>query len=163
MASFRSVIGAIDCTHIPIINPGGEDSTRFVNRKGYYSINTQVVCDAGMTVTNIVVRWPGSTHDSRIFQNSRLCMQLENHPHVGHLLGDNGYACSKYLLTLLLRAQTDAEHRYNTAHKTTRGIIERVFGVVKRQFHCLHIPLRTKLETSFVIKVAVFILHNIGI
>ena len=56
MANFPGVIGAIDCTHIPVINPGGQDSARFVNRKGYYSVNTQVVCDAGMKVTNIVPR-----------------------------------------------------------------------------------------------------------
>lgn len=163
MANFPGVIGAIDCTHIPVINPGGQDSARFVNRKGYYSVNTQVVCDAGMKVTNIVAKWPGATHDSRIFQNSRLCVQLENQPHHGHLLGDNGYACSNYLLTPLLRPQTAAEQRYNRSHKTTRGIIEHLFGLVKRRFHCLHIPLRTKLETSLVIIVAVFILHNIAV
>ena len=35
--------------------------------------------------------------------------------------------------------------------------------MVKRRFHCLHIPQRTKLETSLVIIVAVFILHNIAV
>ena len=38
----------------------------FVNRKQFYSINVQAVCDSDAFITNIVARWPGSTHDSRI-------------------------------------------------------------------------------------------------
>ena len=94
---FPGVLGAIDCTHIPIPNPGGENRELFRNRKGYCSINMQVVCDDKVQLTNIVVRWPGSTHDSRIFDNSRLCAMLERGAYEGHLLGDNGYACRGYL------------------------------------------------------------------
>ena len=72
------VIGAIDCTHIRVQSPGGEDAARVVNRKGYYSINVQVICDASQRITNIVARWPGSTHDSRIYQNSRIAQVLNN-------------------------------------------------------------------------------------
>ena len=39
----------------------------FVNRKQFYSINVQAVCDSDAFITNIVARWPGSTHDSRNF------------------------------------------------------------------------------------------------
>ena len=31
-------VGAIDCTHIKITNPGGEDSQRYINRKGWHSL-----------------------------------------------------------------------------------------------------------------------------
>ena len=34
--------------------------------------------DSDLKFTNIVARWPGSVHDSRIFQSSRLCGQLES-------------------------------------------------------------------------------------
>ena len=34
IAQFPNVIGAIDCTHIPIVNARGEDGARVVNRKG---------------------------------------------------------------------------------------------------------------------------------
>ena len=82
IAIFPGVIGAIDCTHIPIVSPGGLNAARFVNREGYYSVNTQLVCDANMKVTNIVARWPGATHDNRTFLNSRLCILLENNPNL---------------------------------------------------------------------------------
>ncbi|KAK6312793.1 hypothetical protein J4Q44_G00161400 [Coregonus suidteri] len=42
---FPGVLGAIDCTHILIHNPGGENGELFRNRKGYCSINVQAVCD----------------------------------------------------------------------------------------------------------------------
>ena len=69
---FPHVIGAIDCTHIRIKNPDALNGARYMNRKGFYSLNVQVMCDANMRITNIVARWPGSSHDSRILQNSRL-------------------------------------------------------------------------------------------
>ena len=59
MHGFPSAIGLIDCIHIRIGNPGGEDAGRFLNRKGYHSINTQVICDATPPMTNIVRTTPG--------------------------------------------------------------------------------------------------------
>lgn len=41
-SDFPGVIGAIDCTHIPIRSPGGDNAGYFINRKNGYSINTQV-------------------------------------------------------------------------------------------------------------------------
>lgn len=57
---------------------GGEDPEVFRNRKGYFSLNVQVVCDSDMKICDIVARWPGSTHDATIFANSRLCARFEN-------------------------------------------------------------------------------------
>lgn len=42
IANFPSVIGCIDCTHIRIANPGGNNGEVFRNRKGWFSLNVQV-------------------------------------------------------------------------------------------------------------------------
>lgn len=70
MAIFPNVIGCVDCTHVPIISPGGQTAEQYRNRKGYFSLNVQVVAGPQLEVLDAVIRWPGSTHDSRIFSNS---------------------------------------------------------------------------------------------
>jgi len=55
------------------------------------------------------------------------------------------------------------EERYNRAHKSTRNIVERVFGVYKRRFPCLYKGLTTKIETSQAIICATATLYNLGI
>ena len=94
------VIGTIDCTHIKIRCPGGQNSELYRNRKGYFSVNVQAMCSHDLKFTNIVARWSGSAHDSRIFRNSRLCAKFENHDFNGILLGDSGYALKPYPLPL---------------------------------------------------------------
>lgn len=42
IAGFQGVTGCIDCTHIPINSPGGDDAEVYRNRKGVFSINVQV-------------------------------------------------------------------------------------------------------------------------
>uniref|UniRef100_A0A672KZA5 DDE Tnp4 domain-containing protein n=1 Tax=Sinocyclocheilus grahami TaxID=75366 RepID=A0A672KZA5_SINGR len=163
-AGFPGVIGAIDCTHIPSQNPGGENGELFRNRKSYCSINVQVVFDVTnhdekAQITNIVARWPGSTHDSRIFDNSAL---LERHAFQGHLVGDNGYPCRAYLLTTILNPSTPAEKRYNTCHIAARSLVERVLGVWKKRFPCLQNGLRTKLDTTLAVIFALAVLYNFG-
>lgn len=59
-----------------------------------------------------------STHASRIFQNSNLCIQQEDQPVNGYLINGNGYACINNLLTPILYGLTPAEQRYNAAYKT---------------------------------------------
>ena len=69
---FPQVTGLIDCTHIRISSPGGDQAERYRNRKGFISLNVQVICDARMRIMDIVARWHGSAHDSRIFHESSI-------------------------------------------------------------------------------------------
>jgi len=78
VGQFPGVIGAIDCTHVRIICPNKENAMAFVNRLQFYSINVEAVCDSDAFITNIIARWPGSTHDSRIFENSNIADKLRD-------------------------------------------------------------------------------------
>ena len=61
-AHFLGVIRAIDCTHIRILHVASKEGVMaFINKKQFYSINVQAVCDNDAFSTNIVARWPGST------------------------------------------------------------------------------------------------------
>ncbi|XP_041346973.1 putative nuclease HARBI1 [Gigantopelta aegis] len=76
IAGFHNCIGAIDCSHIRIIGQG-ENGQRFINRKGWSSINVQAVNDSNRRFVNIVAHWHGSVHDSRIFDNSLMKQRFE--------------------------------------------------------------------------------------
>ena len=160
IAHFPGVVGALDCSHVPIISPGGIYAELYRNRKGYFSVNIQAVCDANLIFTNMVARWYGSAHDSRIFHNSALRDDLENGVLNGIILGDNGYPCKRYLMTPFLNPQTPAEIRFNRAHKKTRNKIECAFGVWKRRFPVLSTPIRIKLTSVPYIILGTAVLHN---
>ncbi len=65
ICAFPNVVGTIDCTHIKIPCPGGENEL-FRNREGF-SLNVQAVSGANLEIQNIVVRWPGSVHDCIVY------------------------------------------------------------------------------------------------
>ncbi|KAF0753506.1 putative nuclease HARBI1, partial [Aphis craccivora] len=88
MYNMPGIGGCIDCTHIKIQNPGGPDSEVFRNRKGYFSLNVQVVCGPSMEFFDIVVKWPGSYHDSFIFSGSYANQYFADSIHNAILLGD---------------------------------------------------------------------------
>lgn len=157
------IIGCIDCTHVLIQKPRGNNTELFRNRKGKFSFNVQAVCGPQLQFFNVVARWPGSTHDSRIFWNSTLCMEMENGMHRGRLLGDAGYSCTPYMFTPLRDPQTPQEVRYNRCHITTRNSVERAFGLLKRRFSCLTETMRASLENTKVIIVAAAVLHNLAL
>ncbi|XP_055711456.1 putative nuclease HARBI1 [Phlebotomus papatasi] len=77
---FPRVVGLIDGTHIPCKSPGGLDAELFRCRKGYFSINCQVTCNADMRIMDLVARWHGSAHDQTIFNFSTLKMKDLNEP-----------------------------------------------------------------------------------
>nr|CAH7735089.1 unnamed protein product [Callosobruchus chinensis] len=161
-ARFPRTVGAIDCTHIRIQSPGGEDADVFRNRKGFFSVNSQIVAGADETILNLVARWPGSAHDMTIFNNSLIRRQFEGGRYPNCLLlGDSGYAAKPYLLTPLLAPDTQAERRYNEAHIRTRNVVERTIGIWKRRFPILAYGCRLKLSTTLTIIVATAVIYNI--
>ena len=106
-----------------------------------------------MEFLDIVPEWPGSQHDSRIFQNSRLYMRYMQGELTGALVGDAGYPALPFLFTPIGNPVSDEEQRLyyiigNTSDihifrfineniyfpaitiftEGTRGIVERTFG-----------------------------------
>lgn len=52
---------------------------------------------------NVVARWPGATHDSAIFANSRVCGDFEAGRYGNAcLLGDSGYPLKVYTIINLI-------------------------------------------------------------
>ncbi|KAK4887402.1 hypothetical protein RN001_003673 [Aquatica leii] len=162
IARFPRVVGAIDCTHIKLQSPGGDNAENFRNRKGYFSLNVQAICDSKTCFVDVVARWPRAVHDTHIFNNSAI-MMFESGEMGSHLLlGDSGYPLRSYLLTPIDEPRTEAETVYNEAHIRTRNVIERTFGIWKRRFPVLSIGLLCRLQLAQKIIIAAAILHNIA-
>ncbi|KAF0706476.1 Uncharacterized protein FWK35_00023526 [Aphis craccivora] len=129
IARFPRTIGAIDCTHIKIQNPGGPNGEYFRNRKGYFSLNVQTISCPDLKIMDVVARWPGSCHDQTSFKKSRIYYKLVS--------ADSGYANSQYVVTTYLNPQNDPEGLYNESLIRTRNPVERSYGVLKRRFPIL--------------------------
>ncbi|XP_049898042.1 putative nuclease HARBI1 [Epinephelus moara] len=137
MSGFPNVIGAIDCTHIAIRAPS-ENEFVYVNRKNVHTINVQIICDPSMVLTNLVARWPGSTHDSFILAHSGVGNRLQaGAGRDGWLLGDSGYPLRRWLLTPFPNPQSAEERRFNIAHGRARSVVERAIGLLKNRWRCL--------------------------
>ncbi|KAJ8912406.1 hypothetical protein NQ315_013472 [Exocentrus adspersus] len=95
---FPGIVGAVDGTQVAIIAPPINDNFPplvFYNRKGFYSLNVQIIFDSRLNILAINVRFPGSVHDSTIWATSQIRRLLENNYATGDhgcwLLGDSGY------------------------------------------------------------------------
>lgn len=95
----------------------------------------------------IVVRQPGSTHDSTIFNNSNICAKFERGDFGDCiLLGDSGYALRPYIITKFLNASCPTETLFNEAIISTRNTVERSFVVWKRRFPILSLGINVKAD-----------------
>ncbi|KAJ8971355.1 hypothetical protein NQ317_002962 [Molorchus minor] len=110
----------------------GDNAETYRNRKGYFSLNVQAVCDSDYKVTDIVARWPGSSHDSHIFRKSAIKVRFETGEFGDAiLLGDSGYPLTNYLMTPNRISTPPSGELCNHSHVATRTIIEGIkFSIV---------------------------------
>jgi len=112
---------------------------------------------------DVVARYDGSTHDSRIFRESKRRALFEQGVYGDAVLvGDSGYASASYMMIPLQDCHTPAKQLYNESQIRTRNVIERFFGVWKRRFPVMAVGLRVQLIRVFPIITATLILHNIA-
>uniref|UniRef100_A0A1I7ZVP9 Putative nuclease HARBI1 n=1 Tax=Steinernema glaseri TaxID=37863 RepID=A0A1I7ZVP9_9BILA len=135
------ILGAIDGSHCRIQAPR-EREPDYINRRRYHSINIMVVSTHRRIAIAASARFPGSSHDSRVFKQSRLYRELQAGLKEGTLLGDSAYAAERFLLKPILRPSTVPERRYTEAICKGRAVVENYFATIKRQFHMLHGEIR---------------------
>lgn len=157
------IICAIDGTHIAIVQPpAAQNGYLFYNRKHFYSLNVLAACNADQLFVFADANYPGSVHDSAVYQMSGLKRRMPNSH--GFMLGDSGFPSDKFMLTPTANAPTGSkEARYNAAHKHTRNVVERTFGCLKMRFRCLtkSRTLHYAPEKAAKITYACMMLHNI--
>ena len=138
IAGFPRVLGAVDGSLVPIKGPSIDEHV-YVCHKGYHALNVQAISDSNLKFVHFVARWPGSTHDAFVWANCQVSSDFEEGrlPQNVWVLGDSGYPLKPWMMTPFLNPSTGAQRRYNKAHKKTRCVIERTFGVWKSRFRCL--------------------------
>ncbi|XP_067894186.1 putative nuclease HARBI1 [Heterodontus francisci] len=119
IVEFPQVRGVIDCTHVAIKVPGGQPAAYF-NRKGFYSLNVQLVCDHRKRFMQVCARFPGSCQDPFILQQSQVPLFFTVLAQIqAWILGDKGYPLQTWLLMPVRNPTSNAEEiqrlpRFNT-------------------------------------------------
>ena len=127
---FPGVIGAIDGSHIQIQSPQNFPENH-VNRKGFYSLILQGVCDHNLKFFHLL-------GDS--------AYPLEEWFHIpfkerGNLSNDQA--------------------EYNYVHSSTRMAIERAFGMLKGRFPILKFVRWSRIEDICTLVMTTLVFHNI--
>lgn len=183
---FHDCIGAVDGTHIRAFT-ALEDQPYMRNRKGYLSQNCLFICDFDFFFTYALTGWDGSTADANLWIDAHT--HDLRMPPGKYLLADAGFGTSDALLVpyrgvqyhlkewrqanlryvphvlsivilmITFRPQ-NREELFNLRHAALRNVIERIFGVLKRQFRILQIPPEYDMHVQARLPVALCAIHN---
>ena len=75
---FSIILDEVDGTHISIMQPY-IDSQDYYSYKMKYTLNVQGVCDFKGQFIDVDIRWPGATHDAKVFSYSSINRILQQH------------------------------------------------------------------------------------
>jgi hypothetical protein len=109
LCKILAIVGAIDGTHIHIVEPAARPEDYYYFKSGGYSLNCQVVVDSEKHFFDLYLGMPGSTNDARILHRSSL-YHLATHENLfdaqynmdgfpPFLFGDSGYPLLPWLIT----------------------------------------------------------------
>ena len=162
-------VGAIDGIGIEIFKPSCWDTiypAQFKNRKGFWSINCQAICDSKLRFLWTSLKSPGGTHDSLAWQSTDLHGKLTQHglPEGYYLVGDDAYAARSWMVTPfpstgLTREKSD----FNFYQSRTRITIERSFGVLCSRFGLLRRPMSCNIQHNVAAVRCCMRIHNMCI
>ena len=157
-------VGALDGLAIEIQKPTSEFSPKqFSNRKGFYAICCQAVCDAQNRFLLFDCSSPGSTHDSVAFSRTPLFSKLQQGLQNNYwVAADSAYPLVGSLMKPFPgKARCDLwEDSFNYHLSSLRISIENTFGIFIQRWGILWRALRCDPVEATKILVSCASLHN---
>lgn len=165
-SALSGVVGAIDGTYINIKAPQHYPE-RYINRKCFFAITLQAICNANLKFIDVFVGYPSSVSDKRIFINSdfynNVLLGKYIFPNDYFIIGDKAYPILDWCLVPYIDRGnlTNQQKKINTTLAKSRQCIERAFALLKGRFRRLkYLDMsRTDLIPSVIL--ACCVLHNI--
>ncbi|EJD45179.1 transposase [Auricularia subglabra TFB-10046 SS5] len=167
---FQFCIDAADGSHLEC-SPTEADYGRYLNRKGFKSINALAASNFDMRFVYILSGWEGSAADSTIFEDARATDFTI--PPGRCYVADAGFpSCDELLVPYrgvryhLREWQASGatpmthEELFNLCHARLRNIIERIFGIMKKRYAVLREGSAWPVETEAALFPALCAIHN---
>nr|XP_048718469.1 Kv channel-interacting protein 1 isoform X1 [Caretta caretta] len=171
--AFPNCGGAVDGTHIPILGPEHQGS-KYLNRKGYFSMVLQALVDHKGHFTNINMGWLGKVHGARIFRNSGLFQLLQEGTYFPDqkitvrdvempivILGDPAYPLMPWLMKPYTGILDSSQDLFNYRLSKCRMVVECAFGHIKARWRSLLIRLDLSKTNIPIVITSCCALHNI--
>lgn len=169
-ANFPGVVSAFDGCHIPF-HPKAPNQVPYRNYKKFFRFNLMAAALPDRSFSYVFCGFPGSVHDSTVFQNSSLYQQLEEQPNAlfnskrFHIIADSAFSLKECLITPYEKVNGRlpiSKKLFNKKLSSTRMVIELAFGDLKNRFkRC--IDINTNIEKGVDIVVTCCVLQNICI
>lgn len=167
MFSVVGVIGAIDCTHIPVrLSKGRQEN--YLERTLPSSIVLQGVCTAEKLFTTVSVGQHGGSYDTKILADSWLhkTVLMEGADKLFyqkyHLVGDSGYPCKDWLMipfkdngTLTLN-----QKKFNLKLNQTHTVVKDAFRLLRGRWRRLQNLNVGSISNAAKITITCCALHN---
>lgn len=150
-------IGYVDGTEIPLEERpvSAFDPESFFSKDKQYAIKLQAVGDYELRFRQILIGYPGSVHDARMYNNCILATRsTEFFTEPQYLIGDCAYKLTCTVVTPFRdnsQALSKAKRAsFNRAISSKRVRIEHCFGVMKEKLPSLKcLPVKIKDEKSY--------------
>ena len=160
----RKCVGALDGLAIEIERPTKDfQPKQYSNRKGFYAICCQAICDAQNRFLLFDCRSPGSTHDSVAFSRTSLFPKIQQGlPDDYWIAADAAYPLVGSLVKPFRgKVRTDQwEDSFNYHLSSLRVTIENSFGIFIQRWGIFWRSLQCDPDTATRIILACVFLHN---
>jgi hypothetical protein len=149
-------VGIADGTLLPLaFRPSTDDYADYKGRKMLYTLTMLVVNDDRRKIRYFNAGWPGSTHDDRVFRNSRIVQDLEDHfQDTEYIIGDSAYSPQNFMVSTYKKPVGAPLHPdnelFNKKLAKPRVSSEHTIGILKGRFPFLRsIRMRLTGKKSF--------------
>lgn len=159
---------ALDGIAIKIAEPASRDvpnPSTYYNRKGFFALNIQALCDSSYRFLFVSALTPGSTHDSTALSMSSLS-SLVSREESGLLdkywiAADEAYVCTKRIICPWPGKNLSIEKDcFNYWQSSARIHIEQAFGILVARWGIFWRPMRIRISKSAKVVAVCCKLHN---